>query len=200
VDTEDRVMTRWDAEADQYDDEPDHGLRDPVVRGAWRRVLRDVMPPPPADVLDVACGTGSLAVLIAEDGYRVTGIDASPSMLAVARQKAREARVDLVLGHRDVTSVPGSLGPFDVVLARYVVWLLADPAAAVGRWLEMVRPRAGALVLIEDRFWPSPVGPPADLLDVVGPLTDRMTASVLDDPALWGGADADDERMMLVCR
>jgi 2-polyprenyl-3-methyl-5-hydroxy-6-metoxy-1,4-benzoquinol methylase len=199
METAEPVATRWDAEADRYDDEPDHGLRDPLVRRAWRRVLRDVLPHPPADVLDVACGTGSLAVLVAEDGHRVTGIDASRSMLAIAREKAIDARVDLTLHRRDVVSTPGDLGRFDVVLARYVVWLLPDPGSAVRRWLAMVRP-GGALVLIEDRFWPGQRGASSDLLDVVRPNTCRMTARALDDPALWGGTAAEDERLLLQCR
>jgi ubiquinone/menaquinone biosynthesis C-methylase UbiE len=191
-------VPRWDAEAHAYDDEPDHGLRDPAVRHAWRHALRNVLPSPPADVLDVACGTGSLAVLVAEDAYRVTGIDASSAMLAVARRKARDARVALTLHRRDV-AMPIDLGRFDIVLARYVVWLLPDPTAAVRLWLEILRP-GGDLVLIEDRFWPTGHETSSDLLDVVRPVAGRITTSILDDPALWGGMGADDERLLLVCR
>jgi SAM-dependent methyltransferase len=198
VETENRAANRWEAEADRYDDEPDHGLRDPVVRRAWRRTLRDVLPPPPADMLDVACGTGSLAVLAAEDGYRVTGIDASPSMLAIARRKALDAFVALALARHDVTCTPIGHDRFDIVLARYVLWLLPDPASAIRRWLRMTRP-GGVLVLIEDRFWPTGEGSSRDLLDVVRPLG-RMTATVLDDPALWGGKATNDERVMVVCQ
>jgi 2-polyprenyl-3-methyl-5-hydroxy-6-metoxy-1,4-benzoquinol methylase len=199
METAEPIASRWDAEAHRYDDEPDHGLRDPVVRDAWRRVLTDFLPPPPADVLDVACGTGSLAVLAAESGYRVTGIDASRSMLAVARDKAERARVAVTLDHRDAMTTSGDLGRFDVVLARYVVWLLPDPAAAVRRWLKMARPD-GVLVLIEDRFWPGPTGSSRDLLDVVQPVARLMAATVLDDRTLWGGSTADDVRVLLVCQ
>jgi SAM-dependent methyltransferase len=191
------VVARWDAEARSYDDEPDHGLHDPAVRRAWRSVLRGVLPAPPADVLDVACGTGSLAVLLAEDGYCVTGIDASSDMLAVARRKAGDARVALGLQRQDAAMATG-LGAFDVVLARYMVWLLPDPSAAVRGWFQMLRP-GGLLVLIEDRFWPTGPGSSSDLLDVVRPATDQMTVSVLDDPELWGGTPPDDELVLLVC-
>jgi len=43
----------------------------------------------PASVLDLGCGTGSHARILAERGYRVTGIDSSAAMLRVARAKAR---------------------------------------------------------------------------------------------------------------
>jgi hypothetical protein len=42
----------WDAAAAAFDDEPDHGLRDPGVRAAWADRLRAWLPGPPADVLD----------------------------------------------------------------------------------------------------------------------------------------------------
>ena len=41
-------------------------------------------------VLEVACGTGRLAIPLAQDGARVTGLDHSPHMLRVAREKSRE--------------------------------------------------------------------------------------------------------------
>jgi ubiquinone/menaquinone biosynthesis C-methylase UbiE len=39
-------------------------------------------------ILEVGCGTGRVALPLAEAGYRVTGVDLSPAMLAIARQKA----------------------------------------------------------------------------------------------------------------
>ncbi len=83
----------WDSEASSFDDEADHGLRDPAVRDARRALLRSVLPAPPTDVVDVGCGTGSLAVLLAQAGYAVTGIDFSRAMLAAASRKAADAGV-----------------------------------------------------------------------------------------------------------
>ncbi len=44
----------------------------------------------PHTVLDLACGTGSLSVLLAERGYQVTGVDCSEDMLSQAEQKAQQ--------------------------------------------------------------------------------------------------------------
>src|SRR6266511_2362312 len=46
----------------------------------------------PASILDLGCGTGSHALILAQRGYQVTGIDASAGMLRVARGKARGRR------------------------------------------------------------------------------------------------------------
>ncbi len=55
---EGRSGVGWDAESATFDDEPDHGLRDPAVRGAWAAGLRGRLPRGPADVLDPGCGAG----------------------------------------------------------------------------------------------------------------------------------------------
>jgi 2-polyprenyl-3-methyl-5-hydroxy-6-metoxy-1,4-benzoquinol methylase len=83
----------WDSEAACFDDQPDHGLSDARVRTAWRALLQDALPAPPARVLDVGCGTGSVAVLLAELGFTVQGIDLSPRMLEQAAAKARRVGV-----------------------------------------------------------------------------------------------------------
>ena len=69
----------WNGQAARFDEEPDHGLRDPTVRDAWDRLLSKHLPEPPVDVLDLGCGTGSLTVLLADAGHRVHGVDLSPT-------------------------------------------------------------------------------------------------------------------------
>src|SRR6478752_4654346 len=78
----------WDAQAAGFDDEPDHGLHDPLVRDAWRSLLVSLLPPVPARIADLGCGTGTLSMLLAELGYAVDGIDFSPEMVRRAAAKA----------------------------------------------------------------------------------------------------------------
>ena len=56
----------------------------------------------PRDVVDLGCGTGRLALILASRGYRVTGIDPSPQMLGVARRKEGAETVRWVEGGADV--------------------------------------------------------------------------------------------------
>ena len=175
----------WDGEADAFDDQPDHGLADPVVRAAWWSLLSQALPAAPARVLDVGCGTGSLAVLLAEHGYDVVGVDLAPRMVERARHKAQvhEVEMDLLVG--DAADPPVE-GVFDVVLARHVVWALADPASVLERWLGLLAP-GGVLVLVEG-FWHTGAGiSAADLLALVCARTGSLTwRRVSDDVALWG--------------
>jgi SAM-dependent methyltransferase len=55
---------------------------------------------PPARLLDLACGTGTVTLLLAEAGFRMTGLDLSDRMLEMARSKAeaKRARIDWRLG------------------------------------------------------------------------------------------------------
>lgn len=57
------------------------------------------------EVLDLGCGTGALAVLLAETGRTVVGVDPAEASLAVARSKVGAARVTWI--HGDVAAVPG---------------------------------------------------------------------------------------------
>lgn len=140
------VADEWDAEADRFDEEPDHGLLQPRVRAAWQQLLEQQIPAG-ASVLDVGCGTGTLSVLLAEHGCRVTGVDLSPRMVERAHAKGlrHNVTVDFLLGDASDPPVPPG---FDVVLARHVLWALPDPSAALDRWLALTT-AAGRLVLIE---------------------------------------------------
>jgi len=192
-----RESDSWDAQAASFDDEPDHGLRDPLVRDGWRSLLRSVLPPVPSRVADLGCGTGTLSQLLAEDGYAVDGVDFSPEMVRRARSKAGSfPGTSFVIG--DAGDPPLDDGSYDVVLSRHVLWALPDPAAAVARWAHLLTPD-GRLVLVEGS-WSTGAGLTAHetvaLVEGAGLTT---TARVLDDPELWGGP-IDDERYVVVGR
>jgi SAM-dependent methyltransferase len=186
----------WDAQAATFDEEPDHGLRDPEIRRAWADRLRSWLPAGAADVLDLGCGTGTLSLLAAEQGHRVTGVDLSPAMIDLARAKLAGRDAAFLLG--DAAAPPVGEQRFDVVLVRHVLWTLPDPARVLRHWCDLLRP-GGRLVLIEGRWGTvGPVGIPADrLTGLLAPLIPAATGHVRverlsEDPLLWGGAVADE--------
>ncbi|WP_037908088.1 methyltransferase domain-containing protein [Actinacidiphila yeochonensis] len=189
----------WDARAERFDEEPDHGLRDPRVRQAWAARLRTWLPSEASDVLDLGCGTGSLALLAAEAGHRVTALDRSPRMAALARAKLSGTPARVLVA--DAARPPVPAGSFDVVLVRHVLWALPDPAAVLRHWAGLLRP-GGRLVLVEGRWNSlSPVGIAATALaELAAPLGGSLLVEQLGgDPGLWGRA-VDDERYAAVIR
>ncbi|TQJ87057.1 bifunctional 2-polyprenyl-6-hydroxyphenol methylase/3-demethylubiquinol 3-O-methyltransferase UbiG [Streptomyces sp. SLBN-31] len=187
----------WDTQAASFDDEPDHGLRDPDVRRAWARRLSAWLPARACDVLDLGCGTGSLSLLAAERGHRVTGVDGSAAMVALARAKLAGRDAVFLLG--DAAAPPVGEQRFDVVLVRHVLWALPDPGRALRHWRGLLRP-GGRLVLVEG-VWGTvgPVGIPADdLLALLAPLTgDVRLERLSQETALWG-KEVEDERYAVV--
>ncbi|MFD7091260.1 methyltransferase domain-containing protein [Streptomyces sp. NPDC059896] len=186
----------WDALAGSFDQEPDHGLLDPAVRAAWAARLADWLPGAPSRVLDLGCGTGSLALLAAERGHRVTAVDLSPRMVALARAKLADTDAEVLVG--DAGRPPVGERTFDVVLARHVLWMLPDPEEALRHWASLLRP-GGRLVLIEG-VWGGTGLPAARLTAALAPLTERVHHERLSaEPALWG-RPVDDERYALIAR
>lgn len=186
----------WDAEAPTFDEAPDHGLREPAVRAAWRDLLLGVLPPAPADVVDLGCGTGSLALLLHEEGYAVRGLDVSPAMVALARRKLGGTGVDVRLGDAaDPGLAPAS---HDVVLCRHVLWALPDQEAVVHRWAAALRP-GGRLVLVEGDWWTGAGLTAERCVEVVGTVCADVEVRRLPDAALWGGP-VTDERYVVLAR
>jgi SAM-dependent methyltransferase len=188
----------WDSQAATFDDHADHGLRDPQVREAWRRLLRAQLPPSPAALADIGCGTGSLSVLLALEGYAVTGLDFAPAMVRAARAKARAACVTARFVLSDAAAPTLPPGSFDVVLARHVLWAMPDTGQALAAWLRLLLP-GGTLVLVEGR-WSTGAGlTTAEAGRAVLRHRSDVTITALDDPALWG-SPVTDERYLLVSR
>ena len=182
----------WDSLAATFDAQPD-----PVVRAAWSALLLGHLMPPPARVADLGCGTGSLSVLLAEEGYKVVGLDSSAAMIAAARAKVASRGVEVELSLGDAAEPPFALGTFDAVLCRHLLWALAEPLEALRRWLELLRP-GGRLLLVEGRWWTGegiPAGRAAGMLAELGREALRVP---LPDPRLWG-SPISDGRYLLVC-
>jgi SAM-dependent methyltransferase len=192
-----RTAEFWDGQAARFDDEPDHGLRDPTTREAWRTLLLPLVGER-ARIADLGCGTGTLSVLLAGAGHAVSGIDFSARMIAAARAKAAAAGAEAVFAVGDAAEPPLPAGGFDLVLSRHVLWAMPDTGAALDRWIGLLAP-GGTLALIEGR-WHTGAGLDREV-GVRLVLDRRAEAQVvsLDDPVYWG-APVTDDRYLLVSR
>ena len=104
-------------------------------------------------VLDVGCGTGSLALAARRavgTAGRVAGVDPSPEMIGRARGKARRAKLAIDFLEAPAQALPFEPATFDVVLSTLVLHQLppANLHDAVGELIRVLRP-GGRLLLVD---------------------------------------------------
>jgi len=103
-------------------------------------------------VLDIGCGTGTLAIEAKRTvgSARVFGIDASPEMIARARRKAAKARLDVAFDVALAQALPFGYAQFDVVLSSVMMHHLrkADRPAAVREAKRVLKP-GGRLLIVD---------------------------------------------------
>jgi SAM-dependent methyltransferase len=125
--------------------------RDSAEYGAWVEAVRELLPPAPADVLDIATGTGFVALIAAGLGHRVTGIDLSSAMLDEARAEADRRGLGVTFANDDAVDPSLAAAGFDAIISRHFLWTLREPQRAMRNWLRLLRP--GGRVVAIDGFW-----------------------------------------------
>jgi ubiquinone/menaquinone biosynthesis C-methylase UbiE len=91
-------------------------------------------------LLDVACGTGNLALAAARRGARVTGVDTATALLAIAAQRALDEALPVTFVEGAADALPVADGAYDLVASVFGVIFAPDAAAAVRQMLCAVRP------------------------------------------------------------
>ncbi|HEY5143999.1 MAG TPA: methyltransferase domain-containing protein [Solirubrobacteraceae bacterium] len=93
-------------------------------------------------VLDVACGDGNAALLAAQLGAQVTGVDLDPTLLDRARQRGTDGGVDVGWRLGDAAALPVAAGGFDVVLSIFGVMYVPDHDTAAAELARVCAPGA----------------------------------------------------------
>ena len=139
----DKVRRAWAKQAPRYDKRI--GFFERKLFGddhrAWACSLAS------GDTLEVAVGTGLNLPSYAGD-VRLTAIDLSPEMLAIARRRASEAGVEVDLREGDAHALPFAEGSFDTVVCTYSLCNIPEPGRAVAEMKRVLRP-GGRLVLVD---------------------------------------------------
>ncbi len=104
------------------------------------RSLVDAVDVTDRDVLDAACGPGTVAIAAAQAGARrVTGVDITPRLLEVARQRVHEAEVDVDLLAGDLLDLPLADDAVDVTLSSFGAFTADDPFACAAELARVTR-------------------------------------------------------------
>ena len=107
----------------------------------WLREIEKFLPEGRSlNILDVGTGTGFFAVLLAQQGHRVEGIDLTPAMLEEARTLAKQRNLDITFREMDAQNLAYPDGTFDVVISRNLTWTLPDPERAYASWFRVLKP------------------------------------------------------------
>lgn len=101
---------------------------------------------PGAKVLDVACGTGNLAVIAARQGCVVSGIDIAGNLIAQARIRAAGEGLHIDFREGDAEALPFANGSFDTVLSMFGLMFTPQPDVATAELLRVTR-RCGRIAL-----------------------------------------------------
>lgn len=148
-------------------------------------------------VLDVACGTGVVAVTAARRGANVSGLDLSPALLERARSNAEAAAVAIDFTEGDAEALPYPDAAFDVVLSQFGHIFAPRPALAVKEMLRVLR--AGGRIAFST--WP-PEHFTGRLFALVASYAPPAPAGSEQPapPALWGDPNVVRERLGALVR
>ncbi len=149
-------------------------------------------------VLDVACGTGSLALPAARLGAEVTGVDIAPNLLQQARERAASEQLMVQFDEGDVEQMPYADSYFDLTMSMFGAMFAPRPERAAAELLRVTRPGGrvamanwtpdglvGEMAALGSRYVPPPAGLPSPLMwgeeacarDRLGPGASRVDAT-----------------------
>ena len=143
---------------------------------------------PGMKVLDVACGTGNLAIPAAHAGADVTGIDIAPNLIEQAQARAADERLEARFDVGDAEALPYDDETFDVVMTMFGAMFAPRPDVTAAELIRVCKPGGviamanwtpgaftGQMFKTNAKHVPPPAGMPS--------------------PILWGTEDAVRERL-----
>jgi ubiquinone/menaquinone biosynthesis C-methylase UbiE len=160
----------------------------PALFAAWApRVVAAAALRPGQRVVDVACGTGVLAMeaaLATSPGGQVVGVDLNPGMLAVARRKAP----DISWLEAPAEALPLEAESFDAALSQFGLMFFEDRQAAIAEMWRVVRPGGRLAIAVWDSLDNTPGY--AAVTSLLARLFGDRVAALLESPYSLGDLNA----------
>ena len=148
---------------------------------------------PEMKVLDVACGSGNLAVVAAQKGANVTGLDIADNLVEAAKQRADKLGLDIKFEQGDAEAMPYPDDSFDVVMTMFGAMFAPRPEVAAGELVRVCKPGgriamanwtpegfAGQMFKLGGKYVPPPPMPAPVLWGVPEIVAERFGERVTD--------------------
>jgi SAM-dependent methyltransferase len=139
-------------------------------------------------VLDVACGTGNLAIPAARAGARVTGVDIATNLLEQGRERASAEGLDIKFEEGDAERLPYDEASFDLVVSMFGAIFAPRPDMVAAELTRVCRP--GGLIAMAN--W-TPTGFIGQMFKIISSHVPPPPGMV--SPLLWGDERTVEERL-----
>ena len=139
-------------------------------------------------VLDVACGTGNLALPAARLGAVVTGVDIAPNLIEQARENAKREGLNVQFDEGDAENLPYEDASFDAVITMFGAMFTPRPELTAAELKRVVRP--GGLIAMAN--W-TPTGFIGQMFKIVG--SHVSPPPNMPSPLMWGSEEVVRERL-----
>lgn len=141
-------------------------------------------------VLDVACGSGNLAVVAARRGCNAMGLDIAANLIAQARERATAERLDIEFREGDAEELPYADGEFDAVVTMFGAMFTPRPEVVAAELLRVTKP--GGFVAMAN--W-TPEGFIGKMFEVFKRHVPPPPANGIPSVMLWGNEPTVRERL-----
>ena len=142
---------------------------------------------PGAQLLDVGCGAGQLALIAARAGARVTGCDIATNWLAQARRSAAAEGLTVVFEEGDAEALPYENASFDAVVSLIGAMFAPRPELVAAELTRVCRP--GGIIAMANWTGPGFVG------QIFKTIAKHISPSGMPSPVLWGDEATVRERL-----
>lgn len=102
--------------------------------------LAELLPPPPASVLECGCGSAEVSAFLASLGYRCTLLDAAPAALQIARTRFDRAALSANYVEGNVYELPFADGSFDILTSFGLLEHFGDVDRVIAEMVRVIRP------------------------------------------------------------
>lgn len=146
-----RIVSYWEKRSGDFLEHKRAELHSPMSE-RWLYEIKNQLPQDRnLRILDVGCGAGFFSVLLAKEGYQVTGVDLTPDMVENARTLAEEEKTDCEFFVMDAENLRFADESFDVVISRNLTWTLPDVKSAYREWVRVLK-KGGILLNFDANY------------------------------------------------